>query len=622
MEVELLEIRDFLAAHHPFDQLPNEALSGLPKLLASRYYRRDSAIPDLGSLDDHLYLIRSGAVELRGPGDELVARLGEGDVFGYRTSQQESDTQYRGIAMEDCLLYQLPANKVDALCDSHAAFAYFFTPVGGGRLRDAVAHAGQETDTQLNLMTTPITDLLHGREPIWVGPDTPIREAARIMSEKRISSMLIIEQGNLFGIITDRDLRSRVVAEGLDYDLPVMEIATVAPLTLSVDTFAFEALLAMARHNIHHLPVTDKQQVVGMITATDLTERHTTSAVYLAGDIFKQKDITGLQEASSKVPRLLQNLAAADATAHSTGYIITAIGDAVTTRLLQLAEIKFGPPPVDYAWVAAGSQARNEQTAHSDQDNCMILDDSYDPDKHYEYFRDFTRFVCEGLNACGYVFCPGEMMAMTDEWRQPLKGWKSYFTKWTEAPEPKALMLTCVFFDLRHIYGDEKLFRDLRQFVLEKTRGNRIFLAYMAANAMSHQPPLGFFRNFVLIRGGDHDHTFDMKHNGIVPIVDLARIYTLAAGSDAVNTQERLSVAATGGEVTANGAHDLRDALEFISSLRIQHQARLLNEGKPANNFMSPNDLSHFERSHLKDAFSVVRTMQNVLANRYQTGRF
>ena len=622
MEVELLEIRDFLAAHHPFDQLPDAALSELPKQLDIRYYRRDAAIPDLGGLDDHLYIIRSGAIELKSPNDELVARLGEGDVFGYRTSQQEGDAQYRGEAIEDCLLYQLAPTAVDQLCDNHTQFAYFFIPVGGERLRGAVAHNGQETDTQLNLMTTPITDLLHGREPIYVGPDTTIRQAAQIMSERRISSMMIVEQDHLFGIITDRDLRTRVVAEGLDFDLPVMEIATVAPLTLSVDTFAFEALLMMARHNIHHLPVMDAQKVVGMITATDLTERHTTSAVYLAGDIYKQNTIAGLKEASSKLPQLLQNLAAADATAHSTGHIITAIGDAVTTRLLQLAEIKFGPPPVDYAWVAAGSQARNEQTAHSDQDNCMILDDSYDPKRHGEYFREFTKFVCDGLDACGYVHCPGEMMAMTDEWRQPLKTWKQYFDKWTDAPEPKALMLTCVFFDLRYIYGDDNLFRDLRQYVLEKTRGNRIFLAYMVTNALTHQPPLGFFRNFVLIRGGDHDHTFDMKHNGIVPIVDLARVYALAAGSDAVNTQDRLSVAASGGEVTSNGAHDLRDALEFISSLRIKHQARLLNNGKPANNYMSPNDLSHFERNHLKDAFSVVRTMQSVLASRYQAGRF
>lgn len=622
MDVELLEIRDFLASHHPFDQIPDAALSELPTKLEVRYFRRESAVPDTGSLADHLYIIRTGAIELRGPKDELLARLGEGDLFGYRASQQEQATEYRGIAMEDTLLYQLAPEEIDRLCEAHAQFAYFFGPVGGKRLRGAIAQVGQDTDTQLNLMTTPVVELMGERKPVWVTPDTSIREAARIMSEQRISSILIVEKDHLFGIVTDRDLRTRVVAAGLDFDLPIVEIATIAPLALSVDAFAFDALLMMARHNLHHLPVMRDHRVVGMITATDLTERHTTSAVYLAGDIYKQHTIDGLREVSAKIPTLLQNLAAADATAHSSGHIITAIGDAVTTRLLQLAEHKFGPPPVDFAWVAAGSQARNEQTAHSDQDNCLILDDSYDPEKHGEYFRNFTKFVCDGLNACGYVYCPGEMMAMTDQWRQPLKTWKEYFSRWINEPDPKALMLTCVFFDLRYIYGDDKLLKELRQHVLERTRNNSIFLAYMVTNALTHQPPLGFFRNFVLIRGGEHDHTFDLKLTGIAPIVDLARVYALSAGNDAVNTQDRLATSASSGEVSEEGARDLRDALEFISSLRIQHQARLLKAGKKANNYMSPDDLSHFERNHLKDAFSIVRTMQSVLAQRYQAGRF
>jgi CBS domain-containing protein len=245
------------------------------------------------------------------------------------------------------------------------------------------------------------------------------------------------------------------------------------------------------------------------------------------------------------------------------------------------------------------------------------MDDNFDPDTHGEYFRELTRYVCDGLDACGYIYCPGEMMAITDKWRQPLQTWKSYFNKWIDQPEPMALMLTCVFFDLRCVHGNVNLFRELREYVLKKTRGNRIFLAHMVGNALKHQPPLGFFRNFVLIRGGEHDQTFDMKHNGIIPIVDLARVYALAAGSEAVNTQHRLSEVAQGGEVTADSARDLSDALEFISFMRIKHQAQQIRNDIKPDNFMSPDDLSHFDRNHLKDAFTVVRTMQNVLGQRY-----
>ncbi|ROR29641.1 putative nucleotidyltransferase substrate binding domain-containing protein [Inmirania thermothiophila] len=618
MDVELLEIRDFLAAHEPFSELPDEALRELIPHLEIRYFRRDSRIPERGEPEARLFVVRSGAVDLHDARGELAARLGEGDVFGYRTGTAKGG---RAVAIEDTLLYVLPPAQIDALCEAHPAFAAFFVPAGGERLRGAVARFLQPADAQVSLTTTPIRDLLT-REPVTIPPEASIREAARRMSEERVSSILVVHEGHLFGIVTDRDLRARVVAEGLDYDAPVFDIATVAPLTISVHAYAFEALLLMARHNIHHLPVTEGGRVVGMITATDLTQRHSTSPVYLAGDVAKQTTVEGLREIAARIPALLRNLVAAGASAHSIGHVITALGDAITTRLLQMAEAELGSPPVDYAWVAAGSQARNEQTARSDQDNCLIIDDAYDEREHGAYFEALARYVTDGLNACGYVYCPGEMMARTAEWRQPLKVWKRYFGRWIDAPEPKALMLTCVFFDLRHIYGDDRLTRALRTFFLERSRGNRIFLAHMVNNALSHQPPLGFFRNFVLIRGGEHDQTFDIKHRGIIPIVDLARIYALAGGSDAVNTQDRLAYAARSGEITESGARDLRDALEFISHVRLEHMARQIAEGREPDNYVSPAALSQFERNHLKDAFEVVRTMQSVLAQRYQAGRF
>ncbi len=617
MEVELLEIRDFLASHHPFDQLSKESLNSSLGDIEIRYLRRGTDIDSDDGLLDSLYLIRTGAVELHNNYDELLARLAEGDMFGYRASHREEYENIRGVVIEDTLVYQFPADTVDALCDKHPQLDYFLAPVGGERLREAITHVGDEGDAQLSMMTAHISDLIK-RPPVIMPPTATIRETAVMMSEERVSSILITQGEKLQGIVTDRDLRNRVVAKGLDYDLPITEIMSTNTCTADISDYAFEAQLQMARQNIHHLPVVDGDKVAGMLTATDLTKHHTTSAVYMVGDIYKQNNIESLQEISAKTPDLLVNLAAADVTADSAGHVITSVVDALTCRLIQLAQEKLGEPPVPFAWLAAGSQARSEQTAKSDQDNCLLLDDSYDEKKHGEYFQQLARFVCDGLNACGYFYCPGDMMAITEKWRQPLRVWRQYFSKWIEQPEPKALMLTCVFFDLRCVCGDRNLFRSLRKHLQEKCRGNRIFLAHMAGNAMSHRPPLGFFRNFVLIHGGEHDHTFDLKHTGIVPIVDLARIYTLAAGINAVNTQDRLKAAAEGGEVTEEGARDLQDTLEFVSFLRIEHQARQIRAGKEADNFMSPEDLSNFERNHLKDAFSVVRTMQNVLSQRYK----
>ncbi len=617
MEVELLEIRDFLASHHPFDQLSTEDLTEVLADIEIRYLRRGTEIRNDAGLMDSLYLIRTGAMELQDHTGELLARLGEGDMLGYRASHREGQDDIHAKVIEDSLVYQFPVVAVDTLCKEHPQLDYFLAPIGGARLREAITHEGDDSKSQLSMMTTHIRDLIK-REPVIMPPTATIRETAIVMSKERVSSILITHNDELQGIVTDRDLRNRVVAKGLDFDLPITEIMSRDTCTVDLNAYTFEAQLEMARKNIHHLPIMDGDKVAGMLTATDLTKYHTTSAVYIVSDIYKQNNIKSMRGISSKVPDLLVNLAAADVTANSAGHVITSVVDALTCRLLQLAEDKLGPAPVAYAWLAAGSQARSEQTAKSDQDNCLLLDDEYDPKQHGEYFKQLAKFVCDGLNECGYFFCPGEMMAVTDKWRQSLSGWKKYFNKWIEQPEPKALMLTCVFFDLRCISGDQNLFRDLRKYLLDKCRGNRIFLAYMAGNALTHRPPLGFFRNFVLIHGGEHDHTFDLKHTGIVPIVDLARVYALAAGSNAVNTQDRLKLAVDGGEVTLEGARDLQDTFEFVSFLRIRHQARQIKEGRAADNYMSPGNLSNFERSHLKDAFSVVRTMQNVLSQRYK----
>jgi len=474
---------------------------------------------------------------------------------------------------------------------------------------------------QPDLSTVPIRSLLK-RQAITLPPTATVLQTAQLMRDQRVSSVLLVEADRLVGVVTDRDLRNRALAAGLDPQTPVSQIATADPMTVDIDAPAFEALLLMTRHNIHHVPVLDgsaaQPQLRGMLTASDLTAQHSTSAVYLVSEIHKQADAAGLAAVAGRVKAMQWQLTAAGATAHSTGHIVTAVTDAITRRLVVLAQASIGPAPIPWAWVAAGSQARMEQTAKSDQDNCMVLDDSFDASAHGAYFEALARFVNDGLDACGYIYCPGEMMAMTPQWRQPQRQWREYFRRWTAEPEPKALMLTCVFFDLRLIEGHAPLLADLRRDVLASTRSNRLFLSHMVGNALGHRPPLSMFGGLSTVKHGQLRDTIDFKHSGIVPIVDLARIYALAGGHEVVNTRERLMVAASSQEISEQGAHDLRDALEFLGTLRIRHQTAQMQAGAAADNYLSLSTLSNFERSQLKDAFGVVQTLQSVLSQRYR----
>nr|WP_319393899.1 putative nucleotidyltransferase substrate binding domain-containing protein [uncultured Desulfobacter sp.] len=625
MNIELQEIRSFLANIHPFDLLPEKTLSDLPEKLQTRYFRRGSEIPDTGTLFDHLYLIRTGTVELNTSDGELQARLGENDMFGYRSSHVGGRDKLKAFAMEDTLVYQLRAADLYRICHENVQRHRFFDTsddVQSRRQRETTSLFSQSDRTQLNLMLTPVRELLR-RTPVKLPVTATIDETVKVMRQKRVSSVLIYHeperrQKKLVGIVTDRDLRNRVIAKDLDLDDRVSEIMTENPVTINSSDFVFKAQLQMVRYNVHHMPVMADNRPAGMITTTDLTRAHTCPTVSIIGDIYKHTDIDRIKEVTAKIPELLVNLIASGAAAMSIGRLITSITDAVTIRLLELAEKRLGPAPVAYAWVAAGSQAREEQIAKTDQDNILILADDYIPKAHSKYFSLLAGHVCDGLNACGYIYCPGDMMATNYDWRQPLKIWKKNFNQWIDRPEPEALMLTSVFFDLRCIYGNRSLFQDLRDHVLGKTRDNQIFLAHMTMNALSHQPPLGFFRNFILIKGGEHDQTFDIKLNGIIPIVDLVRVYALARCSTATNTLDRLDLMKSSNAISTETAGDLHDALEFISNLRIQHQAGQVRAGKKMDNFVSPDTLSHADRNRLKEAFLVIRNMQSVMKYRYQ----
>ncbi len=612
-------IAAFLASHHPFDQLAPNVLDELSLNMKAREVTAGAFLATPDAPLDHMYVVKSGHIEVRGADKTLLAKLEEGDVFGHHTLLSDAPGSLWIEAVTRATLLLLPASSFDRMCRDHASFRYHFgarkAVIAGG---SGAAGKGAG-DAGLQLMHTPIAQIVT-RDPVTVSSATSIREAAGIMSRERISSLLVVDNGALTGIVTDRDLRSRVIAAGRSLDDAVKTVMSTSPATIEASDHAYEALLMMARSNYHHLPVLDGSRLVGMITDTDLLQRHSTSPLYLIGEIHRCKDKEALAQASTRLKQLMLTLVEANATSDSVGRVVSSIGEAITGRLLSLAEQQLGPPPVPYAWLTGGSLARFEQTALSDQDNCLLIDDGYSPQAHGEYFKTLSEDVCEGLNRCGYVYCPGEIMAMTDKWRQPLQQWKKYFDTWVDQPEPKALMHACIFFDLRRLHGDVPLFTQLQDYVLAKAQTNAIFHAFMAGNALTHQPPLGFFRNFVLVKDGEHDKTLDLKHSGVIPIVDIARVYALAGGIVEVNTRERLLAAEEKGLMSADSASDLRDALEFIGTVRLRHQAGQIRQGIAPDNFVPPSALSHLERKHLKDAFGVVRTMQSYLGQRYQTG--
>jgi CBS domain-containing protein len=564
--------------------------------------------------------VRSGAVELRNARDELVARLGEGEVHAAGCGDDPDSRQLAGRAVEDTLLLLVPCETVRALRAAHPGFDRWFATTLREKLRRVTDALDSAPALGGGLMTIDVGSLVR-REPVLVAPDAAIAEVARRMTRERVSSALVGREEVVEGIVTDGDLRERCLAGGIAPDRPVREIMTARLHTIDKEAPAFEALLAMARLGIRHLPVRDRERVIGLVTTTDLVRQQSASAVYVAKSVRRSASLAELVEASARLPELQVQLVAAGATARQLGQAVTAVADAIAQRLLELAEARLGPAPVPYAWLACGSQARHEQTVSSDQDNALLLSDAYDPGLHAGWFVELARSVNDGLAACGFAPCAGGVMASTPRWRQPLSGWKGHFDGWISKPSPKALMHVGIFFDMRAVAGDAALLTQLGAHVRELARRADIFLALLTASALRHRTPLGLFRNFVLIRGEAHADTFDLKKGGIMPIVDLARVHALACGSDALGTVDRLREAAERRVLSREGAEELTDAFDFAGALRARHQAEQLKRGATPDSHLRPDELSPLVRDQLKAAFAVVRRHQAALAEVHQLGR-
>lgn len=498
MDAELAEVRDFLRAHAPFDALPEAALARLPSKLSVRYFRRGTRILTCGDPNDALFVVRSGAVELRDAEGALEARLGAGEVFGYPSLLSDGRAKTTATAIEDTLLYDLPGGVFRALMEESEAFAQFFAEARTLRLQRALR--GLHRSTELPLLNVRVSDLAL-RPPVTVTPEVSVQRAAEVMYEHLISSVVVLEEGRVVGILTDRDLRGRVVAQGRPYSTPVREVMTPAPRTVDQGAYAFEALLTMTRFNIHHLPVTGGGRLLGLVSSTDLMRLQTSSPVYLVGDLLKQTTVAGLAEVSARLPETVRRLVEADATADEVGRLVTTVADTLEGRLLELAEAALGPPPVPYAWVVLGSRARLEATVGSDQDNALVLADEVTPAQD-AYFAELARFVSDALAACGFPYCPGGVMATNPAWRQPLGAWRRRFRGWLEQPEPEALLHSTIFFDMRALRGEDALAEALLSEVAARAPQHGAFLAHLAKNALQHGPPLGFFRQFVLEGGG------------------------------------------------------------------------------------------------------------------------
>jgi CBS domain-containing protein len=631
-------ILDFLGKVSPFDALSQEELIHAAQHMEMGYHRKgEVVIRRSDSPPASLYVIYVGSVRINisvNSGEEILVDLrSEGDVFGATSILQGKEALFDVTAEEDLVTFLLPADLFKKLVNSHPAFGRFFS----SPLARNFSAAGRLIDTRFR-SDTPLLDVgiswiekrvadLMSTDLLKCDPDTSVRKAAQLMSQRGVGSILILRESEVaIGILTDRDLRVKVLAEGIGLDTPVTAVMSYPVHTIDPHSYVFDALVEMSRHGVRHLVVSEENHVVGMISEHDLQIHTGDSPLGLVGEIERAKSLDALVEVRPEIDRAIERFLSRGGSIQAIMDLATELNDRVTLRVLGITEREMekqgaGRVPVPYSWMAMGSEGRREQTLLTDQDNALVFADV--PEKHYEEVRNwflcFSGKVVDGLVRYGIPRCPHDFTASNPEWCHSEQKWESRFLNWMQDPRPKVLRTFSVFADFRAIFTQTDFLRSLRDRLNEEVKADRRFIRFLARNGLYNRPPLGFFRQFVVEKSGQHKEKLNVKTKGLIPIISSVRVLALELGVKQTNTLQRMREIDKASSLDREFMSNLREAYGYMTYLRIKNHFDARATGEKADNFINPARLNTLERKMLKESFKLIFSLQEQMTSRYLT---
>jgi len=628
--VKIIEdIIEFFKSIPPFEFLDNEVINSIAVKTAMEFYPKNTHILLQDSLpSEFLYIIKKGGVKVyrRVNNEEVIIDYrSEGDSFGFVSLISGDKSRANVVAIDDTICYLISKETVLTLMNIYPEIRDFYLKSFMNIYLDKryMEESVKKTLTGSvdKILFTTTVEEIGSKNVISIPEHTSIKEAATIMCENGISSLIVLNSEDIpAGIITDKDLRRKVVAAAMDVNEPVKNIMSFPIIKIDAKDYCFEAIVRMLKYNIHHLLVIKNGQIDGVITNHDIMMLQGFSPVTIVRDIEIQQSIDGLINASKQMTNIVGNLLHQGAKASNITRIITEINDRIVRKIIQFAEREFGLPPVPYCWIALGSEGRKEQTFKTDQDNALIYADpaSEQEESIKKYFLEFTNYIKDNLLKCGFPPCPGDIMASNPRWCQPLKMWKKYFSQWVYAPKGESITFSAIFFDFRGIYGDLSLEESLREYLLTIIKDQKIFLGYLANLAVKNRPPLGFFKTFVVEKSGEHKDKLNLKIKGIAPIIDIVRLFSLEKGVRETSTLERIETLKHKHALAKEYGEELIYAFEFLMFLRMKHQYEQVIQGMMPDNFINPETLSNLEKKLLKDTFHLISKLQDILIERYK----
>jgi CBS domain-containing protein len=612
-------IYDFLKGFPPFDMLTKKQLMSISRAVEVVYYKKGQSIFNISApVEDYFYVVKDGAIGLYTSEKTLIDECDEGDIFGLRALLRKDNYKLEARAIEESIVYTISSQLLEDYITSNSEASQFLMTSFITNSRNLEPENANVINSQFSYLQSAD----YSKNPITCSIDTTIQSAAQTMSAHHIGSIIVTENSKPIGIITDKDLRTKIATGKTSISESVSKIMSSPVITYPENTSVAEAQIAMLKHQITHLCITKdgtvNSELTGVLSEHDIIVLRENNASSLVKEITRCQSEQQLKAIRTRAEDLLKRYLQQEAPIEFVAKLIATINDAITKRIIDLIlKTQDKKPPTQFAWLAIGSQGRQEQLLMTDQDNALVYED-VDKDKNDKtksYFLNLAKQINNALAEVGFELCPANMMGSNSQWCLSVSEWSKQFNRWIISPDQDNLMLCTIFFDFELVYGSKDLVDRLSQSIFESIKKHDIFLTYLGRNALQNPPPLSFFRQFLVESDGEHKNQFDIKARSMMPLVDAARLLILSHKIKSVNnTIERFKKLV---ELEPQNKDTYLFCIEAYKDLlwfRTEEGLKNADSGR----FIDVQSLSKINRLKLRRSFKAVKLVQELIQTRFK----
>jgi CBS domain-containing protein len=625
-------VADFLKSFPPFSFLNQKDLEKLSEQISIVYKDKDAVIfAENDKTHDSFYVVHKGAVALKkSPKNAVLDMCDEGDIFGLRPLLAQENYIMEAVAHEETILYAIPIAVFKPYALENRTVGNFLIESYASNTRnpysdihkdklygDDLLHENHNAERD----SFDLQPIKYSKKIVTCTPSTTARDIAKIMTQKKVGAVLIVDEMLPIGIITDKDLRNKIVTGDYSILTTAETIMTKPVVTYPKKMTVTEAQMAMMKSNISYLCLTKdgtiNTKAVGILSKHDVMVALGNNPAVLIKALKRVKKTKEIKPIRARIMQLLQGYLDQNIPMTLISKIITELNEACTTRVIEISLDKMSSaPPVKFAWLALGSQGRSEQMLHTDQDNAIVYENVSDVFKEETkvYFLKFAALVNKGLFEIGYDYCPAEMMASNSKWCMSLEEWKNQVHHWITNPGKNEVLLSFIFFDYSLTHGDAAIVDELSESIFEHVKANPIFYVHLVSGALQSPSPTGFFRQFLVEQDGANKDHFDIKRRALMPLTDAARVLILSHSVKSIsNTAERFEKLA---ELEPNNRElYLSCSYSFKALLKFRTKQGLLHHD--SGQFIALESLSKMEKIKLKRTFKTIKELQELISVRF-----